>query len=68
MRLIGLMSRELLMRFRDRMTVFGKGAKFVLGASRALGALAIMTGFDRTLETSLVAVMPASLAALSTRF
>jgi cytochrome c biogenesis protein CcdA len=68
MLLIGLMSREVLMRVRDRMIGFGKGAKFVLGASLALVALAIMTGFDRTLETSLVSVMPASLAALSTRF
>ncbi len=68
MLLIGLMSREVLMRFRDRMTDIGRGAKFALGASLALVALAIMTGFDRTLETSLIAVMPASLAALSTRF
>jgi cytochrome c-type biogenesis protein len=66
--LIGFMSRELLMRFRDRMIGFGKGAKFALGASLALVAVAIITGFDRTLETSLVAAMPASLAALSTRF
>jgi len=68
MLLIGFMSREFLMRFRDRMIGFGKGAKFALGASLVIIALAIMTGFDRTLETSLVAVMPASLTALSTRF
>ena len=47
MLLLGFMSRELLMRVRDRMIGFGKGAKFALGASLALVAMAIMTGFDR---------------------
>ena len=68
MLLLGFVSRELLMRVRDRMIGFGKGAKFVLGASLALVAIAIITGFDRTLETSLTAAMPAALAALATRF
>ncbi|MGA3304135.1 MAG: cytochrome c biogenesis CcdA family protein [Methylovirgula sp.] len=68
MLLLGFMSRELLVRVRDRMIGFGKGAKFALGASLALVAIAIITGFDRTLETSLTALMPPSLAALSTRF
>jgi len=61
-------SREFLMRVRDRMIGFGKTAKFVLGASLALVALAVITGFDRTIETSLTALMPPSLAALATRF
>ena len=68
MLLLGLLSREMLMRWRDRMIGVGKGAKAALGLILVLVGIAILTGFDKTLETVLVAAMQSWLTAITTRF
>ena len=68
MLLLGMLSREVLMRWRDRMIEVGKGAKAALGAVLVLVGIFILTGFDKTLETILVNATPAWLTALTTRF
>ena len=68
MLLLGMLSREVLMRWRDRMIGLGKGVKAAMGFVLVLTGVAILTGFDKTLETSLVAAMPDWLTAVTTRF
>ena len=68
MLLLGMLSREVLMRWRDRMIGLGKGVKAAMGLVLVLTGVAILTGFDKTLETSLVAAMPDWLTAVTTRF
>ena len=68
MLLLGMLSREALMRWRDRMIDLGKGAKAALGAALVLVGIAILTGFDKTLETELVTITPSWLTAVTTRF
>ena len=68
MLLLGMLSREVLMRWRDRMIGLGKGVKAALGFVLVLTGVAILTGFDKTLETGLVSAMPDWLTAVTTRF
>ena len=68
MLLLGTLSREVLVRWRDRMLAVGKGAKAALGAVLVLVGIAILTGFDKTVETTLVAASPAWLTSITTRF
>ena len=68
MLLLGMLSREVLMRWRDRMIELGKGAKAALGLVLVLVAIAILTGFDKTLETALVSASPDWLTSFTTRF
>ena len=65
---IGLISREALANWRSRLLAAGSGGKIALGvALLAVGGL-VLTGFDQRLEALLVAVSPAWLTALTTRF
>jgi sulfite exporter TauE/SafE len=66
--LIGLASRELVMRWRGRLLAAGSAGKGVLGAAMVVIALVIATGADRRIETILTAWSPAWLADLTTRF
>ena len=66
--LIGLLSREALMRWRVRLLQAGRTGKTLLGGAALLIAALILTGLDRTLETALVAASPAWLTDLTTRF
>lgn len=65
---LGMLSRELLMRWRERMLGLGRGLKAGLGAVLVLTSGLILSGFDRALETSLVNASPEWLTALTTRF
>ncbi len=65
---LGLLSRDALMRWRNRMMAAGKGLKGVLGALLASAGLLILTGLDKRLEAWLVEVSPEWLTALTTRF
>ncbi len=65
---LGLLSRDALMRWRNRMMAAGKGLKGVLGALLAGAGLLILTGLDKRLEAWLVDVSPEWLTALTTRF
>ena len=50
------------------MIELGKGAKAALGLVLVLVAIAILTGFDKTLETALVSASPEWLTTFTTRF
>ena len=67
MLLLGMLSREVLMRWRDSMIGLGKGVKAALGFVLVLTGVAIITGWDKTVETALVAAMPEWLTAVTTR-
>ncbi|HLN09162.1 MAG TPA: cytochrome c biogenesis CcdA family protein [Xanthobacteraceae bacterium] len=65
---IGLMSREALGQWRNRLLAAGTGGKAAMGLLLvAIGGL-ILTGLDRRLEAILVAASPAWLTDLTTRF
>lgn len=65
--LLGLLSREVLMRWRDRMMGLGKGLKAALGLILVATGLMIATGYDKAAETALVDASPDWLTALTTR-
>ena len=66
--LLGLLSREALLRWRDRLMSAGKTGKVALGFLLVAVGLMIVSGFDKAVETALVNASPAWLAALTTRF
>lgn len=66
--LIGLMSRQVLARFRGRLLSAGSVGKSLMGALLVVLGLLILTGFDRGLESWLIDVSPAWLTALSSRY
>jgi cytochrome c-type biogenesis protein len=66
--LVGLLSRQALMRWRERMIVGGKNAKIALGLLLALLGLLIVSGLDKRLESFLVENSPQWLTDLTTRF
>ena len=65
--LLGTLSREVLMRWRDRMMGLGKGLKTALGLTLVATGLMIATGYDKAAETALVNVSPDWLIGLTTR-
>lgn len=68
MLLLGLLSREAMLRLRGRMMAAGGAMKSALGALLIVVGLAVATGLDKTLETKLVALSPDWLTNLSTRY
>jgi cytochrome c-type biogenesis protein len=65
---IGMMSREALMRWRNRLLAVGSGGKTLMGILLvAIGAL-IFTGLDKRVEAILVEASPAWLTEVTTRF
>jgi cytochrome c biogenesis protein CcdA len=65
---IGMMSREVLARWRSRLLAAGSGGKTVMGIILvAIGAM-ILTSLDKTFETTLVAASPQWLTDITTRF
>ncbi len=65
---VGLMSRALLARWRQRLLAAGKAGKIALGGVMLVLALAVATGADRQAETVLTGLAPAWLTDLTTRF
>ncbi|MCJ2011945.1 cytochrome c biogenesis CcdA family protein [Methylobacterium sp. J-076] len=65
--LLGTLSREMMMRWRDRMLGVGKGLKAALGLILVATGLMIATGTDKAAETALVNASPDWLTALTTR-
>ncbi len=65
---LGLLSRDALMRWRNRMMATGRGLKGVLGMLLVGAGLLILTGLNKRLESWLVDVSPDWLTALTTRF
>lgn len=66
--LLGLVSREALMRWRGRLRATGAALKQALGAGLVVAGLLILSGLDKRLEAVLVDASPAWLNALTTRF
>ncbi|QCK85732.1 cytochrome c biogenesis protein CcdA [Phreatobacter aquaticus] len=66
--LLGLLSRERLLRLRDRMLSVGKTAKVALGGVLALVGVLIISGLDKRIETWLTNIAPDALISLTTRF
>ncbi len=65
---LGMFSREFLLRWRKQMLSAGHGVKMALGLLLlAIGAL-VLSGFDKTVETALVDDSPRWLTDLTTRF
>lgn len=65
---LGLLTREALVRMRDRLLAAGKGAKVALGVLLVLIGFAVATGLDKRLEARLVELSPHWLTDLTTRF
>ena len=54
MLLLGTLSREALMRIRDKMIATGKWAKTGLGVMLLLIGLSVVTGYDHRIEAALI--------------
>jgi cytochrome c-type biogenesis protein len=65
--LLGMLSREMLMRWRDRMREIGKGLEIALGATLVATGLMVAPGYDKAAETVLVNASPDWLTSLATR-
>lgn len=66
--LLGLLSRELLLRWRGRMLKASTATKVALGAVLIATGLFILTGIDKRVEARIVEASPDWLTALTTRF
>ncbi len=66
--LLGTLSRAALLRWRDRLAGAGKGTKAALGAILVIVGVAILAGYDRTIESALVQASPDWLTELTTRY
>ncbi len=66
--LLGMLSRETLMRTRNRLLSAGKGSKMALGSVLALIGILILTGLDKRFEAVLVEHSPLWLTKLTTSF
>jgi cytochrome c-type biogenesis protein len=66
--LLGLLSRETLVRWRGRLLEAGKGGKLVLGGLLIVIGLSIVSGLDKRLEAALVEASPAWLTEITTRY
>jgi cytochrome c-type biogenesis protein len=66
--LLGLLSREALLRWRARLMEAGKGGKMLLGGLLVVLGLVIVSGLDKQIETILVEASPAWLTELTTRY
>ncbi len=65
---LGLLSRELLLRWRGRLLVAGQAGKVGLGLALVAVGVAIVLGYDRSLEAALLDIAPDWLTGLSAAF
>ena len=65
---IGLLSREMLSRWRDRLVAAGSWGRLAMGAVLVGAGVLIVSGLDKRIETVLVDASPAWLTQLTTRF
>jgi sulfite exporter TauE/SafE len=66
--LLGMLSRETLLRWRSRLADAGKGGKIVLGLLLIAVGLAVIGGFDKRIETAALDALPAWFTEISTRY
>jgi cytochrome c-type biogenesis protein len=65
---LGLLSREVLMRWRTSMLSIGGGMKSLLGLLLVVSGLLVLSGYDKQAESFLVEKSPDWLTELTTRF
>jgi cytochrome c-type biogenesis protein len=65
---VGLVSRQIMARWRDRLLTGGKGAKTALGVFLVIVGIMILIGADKSFETLLVTHSPDWLTDITTRF
>jgi cytochrome c-type biogenesis protein len=66
--LLGMLSREALLRWRNRLLSAGSRGKMILGAILLTAGLLVLTGFDKRVEAMLVEASPEWLTDLTTRY
>lgn len=66
--MIGILSRDVLTRWRGRVLLAGQGLKAGLGVVLILGGVLVVTGLDHRAEAALVDASPAWLTGATTRF
>ncbi len=66
--LLGLLSREVLMRWRGKMLSLGGGMKSLLGLLLLTSGILVLSGYDKQAEAYLVEQSPDWLTELTTRF
>ncbi len=66
--ILGSLSRELLLRWRGKIAASGRGVKMVFGAIVLVVGISIITGFERDVQTWLIALTPEWLLNLATRY
>jgi cytochrome c-type biogenesis protein len=66
--LLGLVSRDVMLRWKDRLLQAGQGGMAILGVLLFAVGFLILTGLDRELEAFLVDISPMWLTQLTTRF
>ena len=66
--LLGLLSRNAMLKMRNKLFTAGKIGKQIMGAIMLLIGIMILTGFDKQLESVLVQASPDWLNTLTTRF
>jgi cytochrome c-type biogenesis protein len=66
--LLGLLSREAMLRWRNKMLAAGGRGKMIFGAILLTAGVLVLTGFDKQVEAVLVNASPEWLTQLTTRF
>ena len=66
--LLGLLSRETLLRWRERLRTAGKTGKIAMGIILIAVGFLVVSGLDKAIETALVDLSPAWLTELTTRY
>jgi cytochrome c-type biogenesis protein len=66
--ILGLLSREVLMRWRGHMLSLGGGMKTLLGLLLVVSGVLVLSGYDKQAEAYLVEMSPDWLTELTTRF
>ena len=66
--LLGLLSREAMLRWRNRLLGAGQGGKVALGIILGLTGMLVLSGLDKQVEAALVAASPEWLTELTTRY
>lgn len=65
---LGLLSREVMSRWRGWMMSAGSGMKAAFGAMLLVAGVLVLSGFDKVLEAAMVRSAPSWLVCLTTRF
>jgi cytochrome c biogenesis protein CcdA len=65
--LLAMVSRQALLRWRDRMLGAASGLKMALGLLLVVAGAMTLSGFDRAIQTALLRALPAWLVAITTR-